>query len=136
MTKKCWKSCRTKIKNMKKISRKKLIPVPLCRSLVGSSSSADLLSFKISRTLYCSDFEPQHAIHYDQIDRQYLKKQTLYNNCNAKDQQYSIWKFTHNVVNYLGSSKSSGGGIFFSYRKLEEVFFFYELIERLSHMRW
>ena len=33
---------------------------------------------------------------------------------------------------YLGLSKSSGEGAFFSYIKLEKMFFYYQQIERLS----
>jgi hypothetical protein len=35
-------------------------------------------------------------------------------------------------LNYLGHTKSSEGGTFFSCRKLEKIFFFYEQVERLS----
>ncbi len=33
-------------------------------------------------------------------------------------------------MKYLGVPKNSGGGILFSYKRLEESFFFYEVIEK------
>ncbi len=32
--------------------------------------------------------------------------------------------------NYLGVPKSSGGGTLFSYKTVEEIFFFYRMIEK------
>ncbi len=36
----------------------------------------------------------------------------------------AVYKLLSISINYLGVPKSSGGGTLFSYRKLEEIFFF------------